>query len=72
MQEIVGKTGCTRTGVKAEGRGGRSVDEDVLGELTGINAEIKRTLVLKKQLVERIKKNPEAASRLIQNWVSAE
>lgn len=39
------------------------------GELTEINTEVKRTVVLKNQLVERIKKNPEAASRLIQNWV---
>jgi flagellar M-ring protein FliF len=46
-----------------------TVDEGILGELTGINAEVKRTVVLKKQLVEKIKKNPEAASRLIQNWV---
>jgi len=38
-------------------------------ELTDINATVKRTVVLKNQLVERIKKNPEAASRLIQNWV---
>jgi flagellar M-ring protein FliF len=48
---------------------GEIVDEGVLGELTDINAEVKRTVVLKKQLVEKIKKNPEAASRLIQNWV---
>jgi len=39
------------------------------GELTEINTEVKRTVVLKNQLVERIKKNPEAASRLIQHWV---
>jgi len=39
------------------------------GELTDINAEVKRTVVLKNELVEKIKKNPEAASRLIQNWV---
>jgi flagellar M-ring protein FliF len=44
-------------------------EEAILGELTGINAEVKRTVVLKKQLVDRVKKNPEAASRLIENWV---
>jgi len=43
--------------------------EEGAGELTDINSEIKKTVVLKNQLVERIKKNPEAASRLIQNWV---
>jgi len=48
---------------------GEGAEEAALGELTGINAEVKRTVVLKKQLVEKIKKNPEAASRLIQNWV---
>jgi flagellar M-ring protein FliF len=47
---------------------GESADQSV-GELTEINAEVKKTVVLKNQLVERIKKNPEAASRLIQNWV---
>jgi flagellar biosynthesis/type III secretory pathway M-ring protein FliF/YscJ len=38
-------------------------------ELTDINTEVKKTVVLKNQLAERIKKDPEAASRLIQNWV---
>jgi flagellar M-ring protein FliF len=45
------------------------MDEGVPGELTGINAEARRTVLLKKQLVEKAKRNPEAASRLIQNWV---
>ncbi len=44
-------------------------EEESLGELTNVNAEAKKTVVLKNQLVERIKKNPEAASRLIQSWV---
>ena len=44
-------------------------EADGPGELTDINSEVKRTVVLKNQLVERIKKDPEAASRLIQNWV---
>jgi flagellar biosynthesis/type III secretory pathway M-ring protein FliF/YscJ len=48
---------------------GEGAEEGVLEELTDINTEVKRTVVLKKQLVEKIKKNPEAASRLIQNWV---
>jgi len=53
---------------EATARAGEGADE-VAGELTGINAEVKRTVTLKNQLVDRIKKNPEAASRLIQNWV---
>jgi flagellar M-ring protein FliF len=48
---------------------GESVDEGVLNELGDINAEVKRTVMLKKQLVEKVKGNPEAASRLIQNWI---
>jgi len=42
---------------------------EVAGELTEINTEVKKTVVLKNQLAEKIKKNPEAASRLIHNWV---
>jgi flagellar M-ring protein FliF len=52
----------------SEPEAGESADQGV-GELTDINAEVKKTVVLKNQLVERIKKNPQAASRLIQNWV---
>jgi flagellar M-ring protein FliF len=48
---------------------GEGVEEAALGELGDVNTEVKRTVVLKKQLVEKIKKNPEGASRLIQNWV---
>jgi flagellar M-ring protein FliF len=48
---------------------GEGADEGFLEELTGINTEVKRTVLLKRQLVEKIKKNPEAASRLIRNWV---
>jgi flagellar M-ring protein FliF len=55
--------------LQGKGGEGEGEEESVPGELTDINTEVKRTVVLKKQLVEKIKKNPEAASRLIQNWV---
>jgi flagellar M-ring protein FliF len=55
--------------LKAKVGEGEGEDESVPGELTDITSEVKRTVVLKKQLVEKIKKNPEAASRLIQSWV---
>lgn len=38
-------------------------------DLDGINAQVRKTVTLKKQLVEKIKSNPEAASRLVQNWI---
>jgi flagellar biosynthesis/type III secretory pathway M-ring protein FliF/YscJ len=67
-----GALGTTDTGAKVlaeQAEEGEIVDEGVLGELTGPNAEVKRTMALKRQLVDRVKKNPEVASRLIQNWV---
>ena len=72
VQELLGKPNEPVPELKQKAVEGEVVGGDVLDELTGVNAEIKRTLVLKKQLVERIKKDPEAASRLIQSWVSAD
>ena len=63
QQRALGK-GQTQGELTAEAGGAEGA-----GELTDINTEVKKTVVLKNQLVERIKKNPEAASRLIQNWV---
>jgi flagellar M-ring protein FliF len=48
---------------------GEGADAGALEELTDINTEVKRAVLLKRQLVEKVKKNPEAASRLIRNWV---
>jgi len=64
QQRALGKGGTPQSGLPAETEGGEAA-----GELTEINTEVKKTVVLKNQLVEKIKKNPEAASRLIQNWV---
>jgi flagellar M-ring protein FliF len=68
-QGILAEAETPAAELKPRGEEGEVKDEDALRELTGVNAEVKRTVALKKQLGERIKKNPEAASRLIQNWV---
>jgi len=64
QQRALGKGETQQSELTVETGGGEGA-----GELTEINTEVKRTVVLKNQLVERIKENPEAASRLIQNWV---
>jgi flagellar M-ring protein FliF len=64
QQKALGKGETPQSELAAEAGAGEGA-----GELTDINAEVKKTVVLKNQLVERIKKDPEAASRLIQNWV---
>jgi flagellar M-ring protein FliF len=64
QQRALGKGETPQGELTTEAGGGEGT-----GELTEINMEVKKTVVLKNQLVERIKKNPEAASRLIQNWV---
>jgi len=38
-------------------------------ELSETNSEVMRSVVLKKHLVEKVKKEPESATRLIQGWV---
>ncbi|MGD0124997.1 MAG: flagellar basal-body MS-ring/collar protein FliF [Terriglobia bacterium] len=60
QQRALGKGEAPHSELAAEAGG---------SELTDINTEVKKTVVLKNQLAERIKKDPEAASRLIQNWV---
>jgi flagellar M-ring protein FliF len=55
--------------LKPEAGEGEGVEESVAEELTDVNMEARRTVLLKRQLVEKIKRNPEAASRLIQNWI---
>jgi flagellar M-ring protein FliF len=68
-QGALGKPGTPEADLKLKAGEGEIADEDVQGELTEINAEVKKNLTLKRQLLETIKKNPEAASRLIRNWV---
>jgi flagellar M-ring protein FliF len=50
-------------------QGDGEAESEGVGELTEINTEVKKAVVLKNQLVARIKRDPEAASRLIQSWV---
>jgi flagellar M-ring protein FliF len=69
QQGALGEAGTPPRESESKAGEGESVDEGAPRELTDINVEVKRAVVLKKQLVEKIKKNPEAASRLIQNWL---
>jgi flagellar M-ring protein FliF len=55
--------------LRAKAGEGQIAEEGLLDELTDISTELKRTVVLKGQLVEKTKGDPEAASRLIQNWI---
>lgn len=68
-QGALGEAETLAPELKAKAGEGESVDEGVLDELGDLNAEVKRTVMLKKQVVEKIKGNPEAASRLVQNWI---
>ena len=45
------------------------IESDLQRELSETNSEVMRSIVLKKHLVEKVKKEPESASRLIQGWV---
>jgi hypothetical protein len=42
-------------------------EEEMLPE--GAGPDVARTIHLKKELVNRIKTDPEGASRLVQNWI---
>ncbi|MBZ5642876.1 MAG: flagellar M-ring protein FliF [Acidobacteriia bacterium] len=45
------------------------VEADLQNELQNANSEITRTVLLKRHLVEKVKKEPVGATRLVQNWV---
>lgn len=52
--------------------GGRALEDptgDFSEELAGTSSEVKRAVALKRDLVDKIKTEPAAASRLIRNWV---
>jgi hypothetical protein len=38
-------------------------------ELASTSSEVKRAVMLKKHLADKVKKEPQGASRLIQNWI---
>jgi len=46
-----------------------ALEGDLQKELSESSSEVMRTVVLKRHLVEKIKKEPEGATRLIQGWV---
>jgi flagellar M-ring protein FliF len=45
------------------------VEGDLQRELSEMSSEVTRAVVLKRHLVDKIKKEPESATRLIQGWV---
>jgi hypothetical protein len=48
---------------------GAELEGELQKELSETNSEIMRAVVLKRHLVEKVKKEPENATRLIQGWV---
>ncbi len=43
--------------------------EAFVSELEGANSEVKRVVMLKRNLVDKVKSEPEASSRLLENWI---
>jgi flagellar M-ring protein FliF len=68
-QGELGKAETLAPELKPKTEEGENGDEGLLNQLGDINSEVKRAVMLKRQLVEKIKGNPEAAGRLIQNWI---
>jgi len=57
-----------RQGLASAG-GGQILTESSLEEPTPEREQVQRALALKQQLVERVKKEPSSASRLVQGWL---
>jgi flagellar M-ring protein FliF len=81
FQELPKQLGGARKSPKAlhGGSEGENNGDDALNagtplqrELAEAGSEVKQAVTLKRHLVEKVKKEPEAASRLIQNWVRQE
>jgi flagellar M-ring protein FliF len=65
-----GATGDTvAKNLQGSAPGGELVESSFQQELAGTNSEVKRTVMLKRQLVEKVKKEPVASSRLVQSWI---
>jgi flagellar M-ring protein FliF len=45
------------------------LENELTRDLSSTNSEVMRAVVLKRHLVEKVKKEPEGASRLVQTWV---
>ncbi len=45
------------------------VENELQKELLETNSEVMRAVVLKRHLVDKIKKEPAGATRLVQSWV---
>jgi flagellar M-ring protein FliF len=68
-----GQTGLTaRVGKQTGVKSAMTVAElegELQEELSGTSSEVMRAVVLKRHLVDKVKKEPAGASRLIQSWV---
>jgi flagellar M-ring protein FliF len=70
-------SGASNSRPVAGGAEGLKLGEPVLAEmdvalpneLAEASSEVKQTLILKRRLADKIQKEPEAAGRLIQNWI---
>jgi flagellar M-ring protein FliF len=75
LKELPARVGEGATSGAAGGKGHNKalnvaeIEDELAQELSGTNSEVNRAIVLKRHLVDKVKKEPEGASRLIQNWV---
>ncbi len=51
---------------------GADLEKQLANELSETSSEVMRTVALKRHLVEKVKREPEGSTRLIQNWVRQE
>jgi len=63
------KAGAAGGESTTQGMSTAELENNLQRELSEVSSEVTRTVVLKKHLVEKIKKEPENATRLIQGWV---
>lgn len=47
------------------------IETELAEELSATSSDVKRAVILKRYLVEKVKKDPTVASRLVQNWIRA-
>jgi flagellar M-ring protein FliF len=63
----VAATNALPAGAAAAAGGGPAAELEIMP--TDVSPEVLRTIALKRQLVAKVKEDPDSASRLIQNWV---
>jgi flagellar biosynthesis/type III secretory pathway M-ring protein FliF/YscJ len=77
LPQQLGASKRGRAALKESGPEGAAVKEGeaedlLLPQLEGSPSEVKQAVALKKNLLEKVKKEPATASRLIQNWMRQE